>query len=230
MAVSEIWLAVDAEPVPPDQKRPDQVDWHWGDRSLALAIDAIATVSGFPVRVVPVADAQSPLPPDRNAVTVLPLSLNVPPTLLDPALGEVLTKCRDRAQFRTWVEDTLDVATGDGFWWLPIALTAKGPLYGEAIAFDGQRNGFAQPWHLSDAERQPAYRTGLQLLQALDAPPSVYLLQFSLDGRGRMVVDRLYPFPARPALASHGVQKPDLFACYWTCTLGARLRDLVILG
>lgn len=228
--MSEIWLAVDADPVPPDQKQPDQVDWHWGDRSLAIAIDAIATVSGLPVRVVPVADAQSPLPPDGNAVTVLPLSFNVPPALLDPALGQVLTKCRDRDQFRAWVQKTLGVATGDGAWWLPIALTAKGPLYGEAIAFDPEQGHFAQPCHLSDAERQPTYRTGFRILQALDAPPSLYLLQFSLGDRGRLVVDRLFPFPARPALASHGVQKPDLFACYWTCILGARLRDLVIVS
>lgn len=227
--MTEIWLAVDADPIQPEDEQPDQVEWHWGDRSLAMAIDSIAAAADVPVRVVRVSDVQSPLPPHDNSVLVLPLSLSVPPAMVSAAMGTMLAACRDRDALRQHVRDRLDVAVGDGRQWLPVVVTGRGPLYGEAIAFDSETAAFTQPDHLSDAARQPVYRTALRLLQSLDAPPSVYLMQFDLDPRHRVVFDRLYPFPARPALASFDVQRPDLFTCYWRCTTGRKLRDLAII-
>jgi hypothetical protein len=47
---------------------------------------------------------------------------------------------------------------------------------------------------------------------------------------GDVVFDRLLPFPGEPALASLGVQQPDLFAAHWQCLRGQPLLDLQILA
>ncbi|MGF1512336.1 MAG: hypothetical protein ACFB5Z_01380 [Elainellaceae cyanobacterium] len=121
-------------------------------------------------------------------------------------------------------------ATGAGNLWLPIVLTAKGPLYGEAIGQLDSGN-FQQPVHLSDAQRQPLYRLGRWLLNDLGVPPAVYLLQMSCHESPKehgVVFDRLWPFPAAPALASLGRQSPDLFTCHWRCLTHQPIRDLQV--
>lgn len=40
--------------------------------------------------------------------------------------------------------------------------------------------------------------------------------------------DRLWPFPIAPAIASVGVQQPDLFACHWRCVTGQPIREITI--
>lgn len=120
-------------------------------------------------------------------------------------------------------------STGPGDLWLPIVLTAKGPLYGEAIGLKG--DAFQQPIHLSDAQRQPAYRLGRWLLSELSAPPAVYLLQMAIrspSAAPEIVFDRLWPFPAAPALASQGRQSPDLMLCHWRCLTQQPIRDLQV--
>ena len=98
--------------------------------------------------------------------------------------------------------------------------------YAEAIA-PASPSGYRQPLHLADHQRQPLYRLGQRLLSALSAPPAVYLLQFGYQG-DRECFDRLWPFPAPPAIASLGTQTPDLFSCHWHCLRGQPLRDIVI--
>jgi len=111
--------------------------------------------------------------------------------------------------------------------WLPVVLTAKGPLYAEVIglADDGS---YQQPVDLSDVWRQPLYHLAYQLLQVLSAPPTTYLLQFGLPEQD-LVFDRLWPFPTTPAIASIGVQEPDLFTCHWLCLTGQPISDLTII-
>ena len=53
------------------------------------------------------------------------------------------------------------------------------------------------------------------LIQGLNAPPAVYLLQFSLSQS--ILFDRLWPFPAAPAIATMGYDPLDLFAHHWRC-------------
>ncbi|MDY7013290.1 MAG: hypothetical protein SVX43_06725 [Cyanobacteriota bacterium] len=158
-------------------------------------------------------------------VVYCPLTLNVPDDLDFPA-RELYCACRDVAGTRRWVETKLDYRTGEGNLWLPVALTAKGPLYGEAIAKEA--NTYRQPLHLSDSHRQPLYHLAYTLLEGLGASPAVYLLQFSQQGP-EILFDRLYPFPAEPAIASLGVQQPDLFACHGLCLTGQPLLDLIIV-
>ncbi len=160
-----------------------------------------------------------------------PLTLHLPP-ILSLQANALYSACRDvdglRQQLISW-----QYATGEGNLWLPIVLTAKGPLYAEVIgfesgAFHSSEQRYKQPIHLSDAQRQPLYALSQRLLRSLNALPAVYLMQFGWQDE-TLCFDRLLPFPAAPAIASLNVQRPDLFACHWHCLLGKPIVDLAIV-
>lgn len=174
----------------------------------------------------------------KASQALCPLTLHLPPTLSFPAQA-IYSACRDveglRQQLASW-----QYATGAGGFWLPIVLTAKGPLYAEVIGVETDtasardrldpgllEQRYTQPIHLSDAQRQPLYALGQRLLRSLQAPPAVYLMQFGWRGE-TLYFDRLFPFPAAPAIASLNVQMPNLFACHWFCLSGQPVVDLVI--
>ncbi|MBD1931535.1 MULTISPECIES: hypothetical protein [Cyanophyceae] len=163
-----------------------------------------------------------------NKLIWCPLTLNLPENLDFPAQS-VYNACRDVTGLRQLVEQ-LGYATGVGNFWLAVVLTAKGPLYSEVIGKDEVSEGlkYRMPVHLSDSQRQPLYQLGYKLLQYLSAPPSVYLLQFGFSDQN-LVFDRLLPFPAPSAIASIGIQKPDLFVCHWHCLTGQPIYDLEII-
>ncbi|MBD2743410.1 hypothetical protein [Coleofasciculus sp. FACHB-1120] len=172
----------------------------------------------------------------QNQAEILwcPLTLNLPENLEFPAQS-LYQACRDVTGLRQSVEQ-LGHLTGVGDFWLPIVLTAKGPLYGEVIGMvedDESRRSepafkcYRQPVHLSDIWRQPLYQLSHQLLQFLSAPPAVYLLQFGFQEQ-EIVFDRLLPFPGEPAIASISVQEPDLFTCHWHCLTGQAISDIQI--
>lgn len=230
--------------------------------------------------VVPIQAPQDMLPALSAAEPIQPLL--VPCTLSLPslaALGTLLPmgwtdalvqRCRDVAGLRAWVAEQdagLGVLDPKGqpepalqVGWLPLIVTARGVLYGEAIAADSQvdsgdpvalqRIPYRQPWHLNDRQRQQLYGVGRSLATELNLPWGVHLMQFreyshsrasksldptlhpstTADGSGdrTLVFDRLYPYPGPPALASCGVQEPDLLSCHRACVLGQPLRDVVI--
>ncbi|MDX2212071.1 MAG: hypothetical protein SFY66_02165 [Oculatellaceae cyanobacterium bins.114] len=168
---------------------------------------------------------------------VCPLTLHIPKAL-EFAGQAIYQICQDVQGLRLWVRREFGGLTGEGDLWLPIALTTKGPLYGEvigseletsAVQTDSIEVSYYQPLHLSDRLRQPLYRLGGQLLRSHQAPPSVYLMQFSIQ-EDQICFDRLFPFPAAPAIASIGVQIPNLFTCHWHCISGQPLQDLAIPG
>lgn len=142
-------------------------------------------------------------------------------------MADITHTCADIAGLRLLVWETFGIKGGGGNLWLPIVCTARGSLFAEVIAQnpDGQ---YFQPFDFSDRQRQPLYRFGFQLLEQLQAPPAVYLLQFSLPDPPEFLFDRLIPFPDRPASASIGVQEPDLFECHWRCITHQPIRDLII--
>jgi hypothetical protein len=152
------------------------------------------------------------------------LTLDVPPEL-DFAGQKVFAACRQVDSLRQWVTAQTGYRSGPGTYWLPIVNTAKGPLYAEAIAQSA--DSYHQPLHLNDQQRQPLYQLGFSLLQYLQAPPAVYLLAFGYADRD-LLFDRLWPFPAEPALASLNVQQPDLFTCHWRCLTNQPILDLLI--
>ena len=167
---------------------------------------------------------------DLSEAMVCPLTLDVPENLVFPGqdvfrFGANVSAARDR------VQEQLQVATGDGNFWLPVVWTAKGPLYAEAIGAEADKESgelsYFQPVHLSDVWRQQLYDLAYRLLDLVNAPPASYLVQFGFVGE-RICFDRLWPFPAAPAIASVGVQLPDLFVCHWYCLTGAPIYDLQI--
>jgi hypothetical protein len=170
---------------------------------------------------------------------VCPLTLEIPEGLNFPNQTLYHT-CRDvdllQQQVQQW-----GYAVGRGTLWLPIVQTARGTLYGEVIgqAARGQgargqiESSYSQPVPLTDQQRSWLYPLGLRLIQSLPAPPGVYLMQFGLEAGlegQRLQFDRLWPFPAAPAIASRERQSPDLFTCHWQCIGRQPLRDLMILG
>lgn len=166
-----------------------------------------------------------------NGCLVCPLTLHVPEQI--DFMGQAIYRtCREVEGLRQWVQRQGKIAIGEGDLWLPIALTAKGPLYGEVIATTPSQFGaltYHQPLHLPDRLRQPLYLLGGQLLRAHQAPPAVYLLQFGIH-HSDIYFDRLFPFPAAPAIASISVQIPNLFMAHWLCLTEQPLQDLAIPG
>ena len=178
--------------------------------------------------------------PDRPQITEIllsPVTLNFSPSFSFPQQS-IYQACRDVVGLRHQVEQELGCATGVGDLWLPVVLTSKGPIYGEAIGLSQPQAvpedlslpslSYTQPIHLSDAKRQLLYELGYNLLQLLQASPATYLLQFGLAAES-IYFDRLWPFPAAPAIASLGIQSPNLFTCHWKCLTEQPLLDLEII-
>ncbi|NJK34079.1 MAG: hypothetical protein HC919_03525 [Oscillatoriales cyanobacterium SM2_2_1] len=138
----------------------------------------------------------------------------------------VALACAQVEELRQWVRQHCGIHSGTGDRWLPVVLTARGPLYGEVIGRTAAGH-YVQPVATTDAQKQPLYGLARHVLDHLAAPPAVYLFQVAF-GDPTLTFDRLIPFPDHPAIASVGVQEPDLFRCHWLCLTGNPIRDLII--
>jgi len=139
----------------------------------------------------------------------------------------LMTICDELESIRNLVNQEFGVrSTEQSNFWLPIVCTARGAIFAEVIT-QLVTEKYHQPYHLKDRLRQPLYRLGFQLLDRLQASPAVYLLQFDFNDT-ELLFDRLIPFPDRPAIASVGVQEPDLFECHLLCTTNQPIYDLII--
>ena len=148
-----------------------------------------------------------------------PLTIQLP-EYFDFPEQRIYSACKDINSRRKWVEKNLGLKTsvGDswlGHLWLPIILTDK-PVYGEIIGEGSMPNSYEQPITIPNRQRQSLHNLAGKLLESFEATPATYLLQFSLY-KGEIVFDRLWPFPAAPALITLKTQKPDLFTCHWHC-------------
>jgi hypothetical protein len=203
--------------------------------SLKESILANTTDAGIEIRVMTITELKQETLDgtyDPHSVElILPLTLDLPDRLKFDG-QPVFQACRDIAGLQKQVKDW-DYPVGHGDLWLPIVLTAKGPLYAEVIGVSPDSTKplaevrYLQPVHLPDLWRQPLYRLGQQLLQHLQAPPSVYLMRFSIQQEA-LCFDQLIPFPDEPAIASIGVQSPDLLLCHWLCQTGQPVKDLIV--
>ncbi|GAB4156507.1 MAG: hypothetical protein Fur0046_36450 [Cyanobacteria bacterium J069] len=212
--MAQVWIVVE----------PDG----FADEGVGALKEAIAQfpTDSAPDAVQMVAPADLPPVLEPGAIAC-PLTLNLPENCNFPG-AFVLQACANVARLRQSVAEVLGAPTGDGSLWLPIALTAKGPLYGEAIAPSADHPApYRQPHHLSDRQRQPLYALAFRLLDWLQAPPAVYLMQFA-PGDDGVVFDRLWPYPSPVAIASLRVQTPNLFAAHWLCLSHQPLLDLSI--
>lgn len=171
------------------------------------------------------------LPAQDDSTIYCPLTIQFPDFFKFPAQA-VYQQCRDVNHLRQWVNQQLGYRvtteqTSLGDLWLPVILTAKGPIYGEVIAEGAIPNSYEQPVPLRDELRQPLYHLAYQLLSFLQAPNAVYLLQFSCQ-KQEIIFDRLWPFPAAPALASLRGQQPDLYTCHWYCLTAQPIPEVIV--
>ena len=159
----------------------------------------------------------------ESNIIYCPLTIQLPESCNFPG-KEIYAVCKDIHHRRHWVEKNLGYKTsvGDswlGNLWLPILLTEKGLLFADIIGEGAIPNYYEQPIDFPAKKRRSLYRLGSNLLEHLCATPAVYLLQFSLHNH-EIIFDRLWPFPAAPALASLQCQKADLFDHHWRCLTG----------
>ena len=159
-----------------------------------------------------------------------PLTIQLP-EYFDFPQKEIYSACKDVNARRRWVEKNLGFKTsvGDswlGHLWLPIILTDK-PIYAEIIGEGPMPNSYEQPVIIPNRQRKSLHSLAARLLDSLDAPPATYLLQFSLYN-GEIVFDKLWPFPAAPAIITLKTQQPDLFTCHWHCLTKQPIRDINI--
>ena len=158
-----------------------------------------------------------------------PLTIQLPEYFDFPA-KKIYSACKDISGRRRWVESKLGFKTsvGDswlGHLWLPIILTKDKPLFGSIIGEGAIPNYYEQPIEFPASKQKQLYNLASSLLETLSATPAVYLLQFSLYSN-EIVFDRLWPFPAAPALASLRSSELDLYSCHWLCLTGKSISDL----
>ena len=151
-----------------------------------------------------------------------PLTIQLPQWLNFPGQA-VYQACQEIAPRRQWVSEHLDLPLcNDAHWlgdhWLPMIVSAQGIQFAPLIREGMMPNVYdLLPWESTPYQRHRAKLEQLAqtLIQALNAPPAVYLLQFSLSQT--ILFDRLWPFPAAPAIATMGHEQLDLFAYHWRC-------------
>lgn len=159
----------------------------------------------------------------ESNIIYCPLTIQLPECCNFPG-KEIYAACKDLYRRRHWVEKNLGYKTsvGDsclGNLWLPILVTDQGLLFAEIIGEGAIPNYYEQPIDFPANKRQSLHKLASNLLENLSATPAVYLLQFSLHNQ-EIIFDRLWPFPAAPALASFRSQKADLFDHHWRCLTG----------
>ena len=207
------------------------------ERMVAAIRRGIATYSSEPVAIEVVSAGSlwskgTKLGTEESRTIYCPLTIQLPDYFDFPA-KDIFSACKDLTGRRHWVERNLGYKTsfGDhwlGHLWLPVILTKKGLLYAEVIGEGAMPNSYEQPVILSSRHRQSLHHLARNLLDSLSAIPSVYLVQFSLYNN-EIVFDRLWPFPAAPALASLRSQDPDLFTCHWQCLIDRPIAEVTSL-
>ncbi len=221
----------------------------WSPENLSRAIASFRNLADT-VKVLPVSHLETSFGDGGlDGAIFCPLTTeltadNLPEMERSHPLLAIASRCGDTEAIRQQVIGNLHCDAGAGTFWLPIVVTAKGPLYAEAIGSgasndadgentaDGENKHYQQPFYLSDRQRQAVYRLGHQVLEILEAPPAVYLLRLGLAAEGQEGVkvwfDRVLPFPGEPAIASLGIQTPNLFHCHWRCITHQPIRDITI--
>ncbi|BAQ65954.1 hypothetical protein [Geminocystis sp. NIES-3709] len=153
-------------------------------------------------------------------IIYFPLTIKLPEWFNFPA-QHIYFACRDLEKRRKWVQQHFGYKTSkDNLWlgdlWLPIIFSGEKFIYGEIIGEGVIPNSYQQPYDYPSQLYSPLQKLGGELLKSIQAIPSVYLLQFKMLEQD-IIFDRLWPFPATPAIASINVQQPNLFACHWLC-------------
>ena len=201
--------------------------------ALALSKSITNSLHSHEVKIISGADLWSKsvyLAEPSSDVIYCPLTIKVPDWFKFPAQS-IYNACRDLEQRRKWVKQFFGYQTSQdnlllGDLWLPIILTNNNKLIYSSVISEGiMPNDYQQPYDLTSEVNFKLQELARQLLDSINAIPSVYLLQFKLVGHD-IIFDRLWPFPATPAIASINVQQPDLYACHWLCLSGQPVTNI----
>lgn len=186
-----------------------------------------------PVKIEVIAAASLWSEPDKlkytdSGVICCPLTIQLPYEFNFPGRN-VWRSCQDIKGRRRWVEEKLNYKTSVndtplGDLWLPIIVTKEGLLYEEIIGEGAMPNSYQQPVNLPDRIRHSLYNLAEKVLKSINKTPGVYLLQFCLR-KSEIIFDRLWPFPAAPALASIQMQQPNLYTYHWHCLSGKKFLN-----
>jgi hypothetical protein len=165
--------------------------------------------------------------PSDEGLLLCPLTIDLPEQIFFHQ-RELFEACRQVDTRRHWVLEHTEHkvcnngAIGDH--WLPIIASRDGYRFGEVIGEGIMPNSYHQPINLTEAQRASVQDLGVQLLDSISASPSVYLLQFAFTPNREIVFDRLWPFPAAPAIASLNHPTPNLFDYHWRCLTNQSLE------
>lgn len=149
-----------------------------------------------------------------------PLTIKLPDWFNFPA-QHIYYGCQDVEKRRKWVQQHFNYKTTHdnlllGDLWLPIIFDGENFTYGDVIGEGVLPNYYQQPYDLPSEIHVLLQTLSKELLTSIHAIPSVYLLQFKILDNN-IIFDRLWPFPACPAIASINSQKADLFTYHWRC-------------
>lgn len=191
--------------------------------AIALSKSIMESDPFHEIKIVGGADLWSkslPISDSDQDIVYCPLTIKLPDWFNFPA-QKIYYACRDLEKRRKWVQQHFGYSTSKdnlylGDLWLPIILTSEKLIYGDIISEGVLPNYYQQPYDLPSEIYPYLYTLAKELLISIQGIPSVYLLQFRMLDHN-IIFDRLWPFPATPAIASINAQKPDLFAYHWRC-------------
>ncbi|MFB2892062.1 hypothetical protein ACE1CI_03845 [Aerosakkonemataceae cyanobacterium BLCC-F50] len=229
----EVWLVVDGEV----NAAGELVAASPATQKMLAALQKAIAQSPTTIKVLGKNHLNSlTLPKD---VVFCPLTLDLPSTFNFPQQA-IFKACQNVEFFRYLISQKFGYSTRPGNFWLPVVLTQKGPIYAEAIGTASETSAalleqdllqlelnYYQPVHFSDKMRQQIYQMVYNVLKFLNASPATYLIQFGFIDK-EIWFDRVFPFPAAPAIASINTQTPDLFTCHWYCLTNQPIIDLTI--
>ncbi len=187
--------------------------------------EIVAVEKPKPIKIEVIAAASLWSEPEKlrnndSGAIYCPLTIQLPHEFDFPD-RKVWRSCQDIKGRRRWVEDKLGYKTSIndsplGDMWLPVIVTDKGLFYEQIIGEGAMPNSYQQPVNLPEQTLQSLYNLAYKLFESIDATPGVYLLQFCLR-QSNIIFDRLWPFPAAPALASIRMEQPNLYTYHWYC-------------
>ena len=161
------------------------------------------------------------LPVYSQDLIYCPLTIKLP-DWFNFSASRVYQACNDLDNRRNWVKEHFGYQTCNdysslGDLWLPIVMNPNQTIYGDIIAEAEIPNSYRQVFSFPHRMLNYLYPLAHELLKSIKATPAVYLLQFKIIEQ-KIIFDRLWPFPATPALASvKSNSETDLFHHHWHC-------------
>ncbi len=158
---------------------------------------------------------------ENDGVRYFPLTIKLP-DWFNFSAKRVYKICSNLENRRKWVKQHFGYQTSSdnsllGDLWLPIIFKPRKTIYADIIGEGEMPNSYQQLPSFPETSKNLVCTLASQLLESINATPAVYLLQFKII-KDNIIFDRLWPFPATPAIATiNNKQQTDLFTHHWQC-------------